>query len=341
MTEMTNRDHLLKRRLREIQRSDGIRMEHLEELVAPALKLEAVRGNMPMITSEAMDSWRRFEQDKPLNEQDLFHLESIILGNGLRPAFDIVQDSYEMLPSLWQDLNDRRAIMEPLIRGIGRLDMTGHPMLSYAGTAFLCGERHLITNRHVAACFTQGVGSGAQLSFTTGVTPALDLKQEVGSVSSLIVEITAPALIIDEWDIAVLKVGKLPGNVAPLPLAASAPAGIEERIAALIGYPAFDPSEDLIQQIQIFRSTFNKKRLQPGRLKGMKSADSFGRSVEALAHDCSTLGGNSGSAVIDVDTGKVVGIHFAGQPLIANYAVPTWALASDERVRNSGVEFAA
>jgi endonuclease G len=111
-------------------------------------------------------------------------------------------------------------------------------------------------------------------------------------------------------------------------------------MAALIGYPAFDPSENLIQQIQIFRSIFDKKRLQPGRLKGIKAAQSFGRSVQALAHDCTTMGGNSGSAVIDVDSGKVVGIHFAGQPLIANYAVPTWALASDQRVRNSGVEFA-
>lgn len=338
---MTERGQLLKSRLREIQRSDRIRIEHFEELAAPAFGLEAARGHMPVITPEAIDSWRRFEQDKPLNEQDLFHLESIILGNGLRPAFDIEQDSYGVLPSLWQELNDRRATMEPLIRGIGRVDITGHPMLTYAGTAFLCGERHLITNRHVAAYFTQGLGSGAQLSFTPGVTPALDLKQEVGSASSLIVEITAPALIIEEWDIAVLEVGKLPENLAPLPLAASAPVGIEDRMAALIGYPAFDPSEDLIQQIQIFRSVFDKKRLQPGRLKGMKPAESFGRSVEALAHDCTTLGGNSGSAVIDVDTGKVVGIHFAGQRLIANYAVPTWALASDQRVRNSGVEFAA
>jgi hypothetical protein len=43
--------------------------------------------------------------------------------------------------------------------------------------------------------------------------------------------------------------------------------------------------------------------------------------------------------VIDVISGKVVGIHFEGEPLVANYAVPTWAIAGDVRVVNSGVQF--
>lgn len=338
---MTKRKELLLRRLREIQRSDGVTTEHLEEVVAPAFGPESAGTRPPTVTQEAINSWRRFERGEALDQRDLVHLESIILGNGLRPAFDIQGDSYGILPSLWQDLNDRRAMISPLIRGIGRVDLTGHPKLTYAGTAFVCGERRLITNRHVAQLFTEGLGSGAQLSFTPGITPSLDLKQEVGSTISVAVQMTAPVLILEEWDIAVLEIGQLPGNVAPLPIVASAPAGIEDRMGAVIGYPAFDPSEDLIQQIQIFRGVFDKKRLQPGRLKGLQPAESFGRSVQALTHDCTTLGGNSGSAVIDVDTGKVVGIHFSGQPLIANYAVPMWLLADDQRVRDSGVEFAA
>jgi endonuclease G len=82
---------------------------------------------------------------------------------------------------------------------------------------------------------------------------------------------------------------------------------------------------------------FFKKRLMPGRLTGMKATDSFGRSVKALAHDCTTLGGNSGSAVIDVEGGRVVGVHFSGEPLVANFAVPTWELASDGRLAGAGV----
>jgi V8-like Glu-specific endopeptidase len=41
-----------------------------------------------------------------------------------------------------------------------------------------------------------------------------------------------------------------------------------------------------------------------------------------LAHDCSTLGGNSGSPVIELASGRVAGLHFGGQFREANLAVP-------------------
>ena len=46
-----------------------------------------------------------------------------------------------------------------------------------------------------------------------------------------------------------------------------------------------------------------------------------------MTHDASTLGGNSGSAVIDIDSGDIVALHFAGEYLKANYAVPMYELA--------------
>ena len=59
-----------------------------------------------------------------------------------------------------------------------------------------------------------------------------------------------------------------------------------------------------------------------------------------MAHDSSTLGGNSGSAIIDVETGHVIGLHFAGEYLKANYAVPSFELARDTRVLDAGIKFA-
>jgi endonuclease G, mitochondrial len=334
---MTERERLLLRRLRQIQLSDKVTVKDLEELAVPTAGLESAT-RLPIITPDAIESWRRFEQDEALNHQDLFNLEGIILGNGLRPAFDIENDSYGMLPSKWKDLNDQRPLIEPLIRGIGRLDLIGHPKLTYAGTAFLCGERRLITNRHVAQIFTEGIGS-AQLSFTSGITPSIDLKQEVGSTISLEAKIIAPILVLEEWDIAVLEVDSVPSNVRPLPMMASVPSDIEDRTAAIVGYPTFDPRDDMVQQITIFRGVFDKKRLQPGLLKGMGPAESFGKTVQALAHDCTTIGGNSGSAVIEVATARIAGVHFTSNAPIANYAVPTWALANEPRVRQAGVEF--
>ena len=49
---------------------------------------------------------------------------------------------------------------------------------------------------------------------------------------------------------------------------------------------------------------------------------------DEIEHDCSTLGGNSGSLVVDLATGCAVGLHFAGQYMTANYAVSSTRLAS-------------
>lgn len=333
---MTERKDLLLKQLREIQRSDNVNIEHLESYIATP-GLESMPGGLA-VTPEAIDSWHRFEADQQLSEQDLYQLESIILP-ALRPAFDIVADSFEPLPALWKEINEQRTSIEPLIKGIGRLNLVGHPSLTRVGTAFICGDSALMTNMHVAQYFTHGIGTGVQLSFTPGIVPSLDLKQEVGSNASVVVSITEPVVVLDDWDIAILRVSGIPSGTKPLPLSATQPVTLNERMAAIVGYPAFDPNDDLVQQIQIFRSVFDKKRLQPGRLKSIKSVTSMGRTVQALAHDCSTLGGNSGSALIDVETGKIVGIHFGGERLVANYAVPAWVLADHPALRSSGVSF--
>ncbi len=347
---MTYRRERLIARLRELQRVDGITSSDVELFAhemaptATAFTLDTSPARHPKLPelqpARVLDAWRRYEKDEPLTADDLFHLESIVVLGGARPAFDITNDSFPDLPApRWQAINDQKSALEPLIRGIGRLDLIGHPNRSYAGTAFVCGERRLLTNRHVAQLFVEGVGSQAQLQFTPGILGRLDLKQEVGSTLSLVTSVVAPVLVHDQWDLAVLEVDQLPPGVAPLPLLPSSLSDPSDGIAAIIGYPALDPEENLLEQLQIFRSTFEKKRLQPGRLKGMLAASSFGRIVQALGHDCSTLGGNSGSALIDIESATVVGIHFTGQPMVANYAVPTWVLANDPRVVASGVEF--
>ena len=98
----------------------------------------------------------------------------------------------------------------------------------------------------------------------------------------------------------------------PIPLAASASPG---EIAIVVGYPARDPDvpdQELVRQV--FGDVYDKKRLAPGEI--LKVTDS------EIEHDCSTLGGNSGSAVISLATGEALGLHFAGLYMEANYAVP-------------------
>ena len=75
----------------------------------------------------------------------------------------------------------------------------------------------------------------------------------------------------------------------PIPLETGLPSADEQ--VAVIGYPARDsriPDQELMEQI--FGDVFDKKRLAPGLVT---RADR-----QTVRHDCSTLGGNSGSAVV-------------------------------------------
>src|SRR4029450_1036479 len=60
---------------------------------------------------------------------------------------------------------------------------------------------------------------------------------------------------------------------------------------------------------------------------------------KTFTHDCTTLGGNSGSIVLDVETGAALGLHYAGQFHRANFAVTADVLR--ERLRKLKVVFAA
>ena len=95
----------------------------------------------------------------------------------------------------------------------------------------------------------------------------------------------------------------------------------------------------VLGQANIFRSVFDRKRLQPGKLNGQAEEAFFGRRRSVLAHDCSTLGGNSGSAMISALSAQVVGLHFCGVTHVSNYAVPTWELAGDPAFRGEALNF--
>jgi len=318
---------------------DDVTEDHLLKL-----RSQGGSGNLEAaatpLTDEALDSWRRFRTGASLSQDDKRTLEAIVLPNGLRPVFDIQNDSFSDLPDPWQPLNNHRAFLEQCIRGIGRINVPGHARLQYAGTGFVVGDNLLLTNRHVAELFCQTGGS--QLAFTPGISPNVDVKQEVNGSTSIVIKLTAPILILSDWDAALLRTSELPAGVLPLKLLARPPEMLSGRTATIVGYPALDTrggTEEILQQIQIFRAVFDKKRLQPGRVIGMKQTASFGKNVNALAHDCSTLGGNSGSTLIDVEAETVLGLHFEGYYLVANYAVPSWQLAANRRLRDEGVLF--
>lgn len=297
--------------------------------------LPSVAASDPTLASAAAKAL----SDQPLSYQEQFVLEAIIIP-GERPAIDIISGDYKVTHSAWLHFNDA-PIKQRVVKAIassGRVELPGHPTLPYGGTAWVAGPGLLMTNRHVAELFSSGLGL-RQLRFQTGRSAKVDLKAERDSGAPHLLDVRKVVMIHPYWDMALLQVEGLPPSAVPLSLSVRAPEDLQGQDIAVIGYPAFDPRNDAEVQNRVFGGVYNVKRLQPGRIGARQRVESFGKTVSALTHDSSTLGGNSGSLVVSVQSGETVALHFAGQYLKANFGVPTAELARDGRIVDAGVNF--
>lgn len=289
------------------------------------------------------DTVRKFERDEDLTFDEVFRAEAIILPL-MRPAILVRRNDYTVKHQKWLHLNDdgsdARTSILSAIPSIGRINVPSNAAIPYAGTGFIVGENLLMTNRHVAELFADGLGQG-DVSLKPGASVNIDFKAEHRSFKKLRLQVEGVRMIHPFWDMALLEVDGIPKNANILQLSQIAPQALNRNEIAVIGYPAFDPRDDKRDvQHRLFNQIYNVKRVQPGFYKARSKARSFGHPVDAVGHDASTLNGSSGSAVIDLETGHVVGLHFGGIFGKLNYAVPTCDLARDPYVIRAGVNFA-
>ena len=322
----------LKRLLTQIAPENSI--ESVSRPGAEATDREGFESLGPNNVGAAESGLQKLAEDRvqEITPSEMFGLEAIVLPRN-RPVAFVRGNSYDDLDGPWVSLNDevvkkRIASLLPLI---GRVEVPSSPILPYAGTGFVVGQGLIATNRHVAQIFAQGLG--LTIRYRAG-DAAIDFKRQVDAPDderTAYLSVRAVEMIHPYWDMALLRVDGLPTD-RMLRLSVKSPEELLDRNVVVIGYPARDERNDVALQDRIFNRTYNVKRLQPGVIRTRAKVQSFENSVNALTHDASTLGGNSGSAVIEVDTGEVVALHFAGEYLKANYAVPMYELARDSRV---------
>lgn len=202
---------------------------------------------------------------------------------------------------------------------VGRIELTNSEQ-TWVGTGWLIDAGIIVTNRHVAAEFARPDGTGAfvfRRGFSSGtISSAIDFLEEENRADADEHPIDRVLLICDNYDVAFLRVTPAAGKgPLPNPITLAEEVAVDMSIGA-IGYPAKDPSIDDQQLVlQIFGDVYEKKRFAPGKIKSVDD--------DLLRHDCSTLGGNSGSVLIDLDSGKAVGLHYGGFfDNSANVAVP-------------------
>lgn len=249
--------------------------------------------------------------------------EAIVFAKG-RPSLPIRSDSFEVPHSdTWKArLYPTKSKLEAAIRSVGRIEVD--QLAPYEGTGWMIAPGIIVTNRHVAERFaSRGPRSTFRfLSAPLGerLTTLVDFREEEFVARDFEVRVTDVLYMTEHSDrapdIAFLRVKLAEGDDRPLPL--PIPLYEDEPTAdqtiAVVGYPARDPDASPDLQARVFGSRFDIKRLAPGEV--METVDST-----VFTHDASTLGGSSGSVVLDVATGAALGLHYAGHEGLANYAV--------------------
>jgi S1-C subfamily serine protease len=279
----------------------------------PVAALERVRAivgtnNLPAtfegnLAKEALAKLKDPAADTP-SPRELAALEMML--RMMRPAPKYEDGQLEDLSEpefleAFKNWNRFRTLLEPLKASIGRIDVGPGDT---AGTGFLVGDEVLVTNRHVLDVLSRGTrmlqpGQGtvtffAELHPTTSEPPV--------AIESVIA--FHPTL-----DIALLRVK--PRKRRTLTIATAAPA-LEEQVAA-VGHPFDDPVNNPLFTRTIFGNSWGVKRVAPGEV--------VSQSHSMIGHDCSTLGGNSGSPLLSLNSAEVVGLHFGGGFLWRNEAV--------------------
>jgi S1-C subfamily serine protease len=280
------------------------------------MMIRAIRplADEPLITEEGIAT-----------PQGFLVAETIVRSSG-RPVL-VIRDNRVTTEFLGPDsqvwaarIQGAQPVLDRVIPAVGRVEVNNNPDFSWVGTGWLVSSDIIVTNRHVAREFARR--NANTFSFRLGIngspmTARMDFLEEDQRQTSLEYAVNSILWIApsSEADVAFLRVTRGSGNRSlPLPLTFADQINRDDFVAT-IGYPARDsrvPDQDIVRRI--FGDVYEKKRLAPGQVMEVDSSE--------LQHDCSTLGGNSGSVLVNLETGEAVGLHFSGLFMRANYAVP-------------------
>jgi endonuclease G len=146
-------------------------------------------------------------------------------------------------------------------------------------------------------------------------------------------------------DMALLDVaGVADSKSLVLSMRATPPATLVRHDVYVAGYPAVTPPIGLSQQVAelLFPNSASSglKRVSPGQFVELVEGLPVASNKPRGSHDSSTLGGSSGSPVVDFDNHQVVALHYSGRYGVANYGVPLWLVKDEPFFADNGITFA-
>lgn len=286
---------------------------------------------------DAMKALATEGESAQLSQGQRIGLEAIVVPDGTRPALFVQDDEVDPTApdaGTWQArISGFRTDIAKVARSVGRINAkVGFP--DYAGTGWVVADGLIATNKHVLELLagrstpladgTWPLRQPVTIDFAAEFQIARERSFKVTGVKFASPDSINGILKPSNLDIAILTVETNNGTEdlpPPLPLSRRANAVLTQAPIYVMGYPARPNDEFGEVLMKVFRDEFFVKRFAPGFVESRPDdvADGQGR---VFTHDSSTLGGNSGSCVVEfnVQGRAAVGLHFGGLARRENYA---------------------
>lgn len=240
----------------------------------------------------------------------LFKRPSVLVENGKITPPD---------SAIWKSLlTEHQSNFDRVINAVGRIELDNHERLDWVGSGLVVEDGIVVTNRHVAEHFVSNATTAPVFRISAQgrkITANIDLCEEHGDVIVEDEYTLTDILHVEPKDGADLAFFRCSGNPNFLGADNIAKSVSTQGHVATIGYPFEDGR--LRRRLKeaaerIFQGIYGVKRFAPGKIGRVFSHEIF--------HDCTTLNASSGSAVMSIETGQLVGLHSDGA-IVTNVAV--------------------
>ncbi len=262
-----------------------------------------------------------------LSDLEIGCLEAIVEVTG-RPATRFNRGGVQMPESLLGD-NDQwrtliavaRSKINRAASSVGCITVKGSSgRTECIGTGWCAAGQLIVTNRHVVAELVQSAdASPTEWKIEKSKQPMIDFEVTGNPIMQTNFQIAEVAYcaVEEDFDAAIVRVSSVDGDFPPAlkldwdrgslgresPNSGGAPKFVGNDVY-VVGHPYRQLNSDLTASV--FGRADGTKRWSPGRILRLDP------NHPALDHDCSTLGGSSGSCVLTAWNHSVVGLHFGG-----------------------------
>lgn len=336
--------------VREYLESDG-RMRMLDQAKRIVAATGASKGQRESIVGAISTLFDEIRTNAQHSATGTLGLEALVALKG-RPALRVHDGDVDEADPRADDWGTRIYLMKANSRfaervgAVGRIDIDG----IHVGTGFVIGPNLVLTNRHVVQSIAYPVprkNNPAKWLLQPGdcfidfaETPTAITVQSKFRIEAVerVGEQHIDFDVIDlrKIDAAVVRISpkSQSGNIdAPAPLTVSRSVSLmdEGKDIAVIGYPAApgnlprksdgEVDYEILERLQaLFAMDYGSKFFSPGRIQSglVYSSASI---PYTKGHDCTTLGGSSGSLTASMGLPMAaVGLHFGGAWRTENYA---------------------